>query len=35
MDTIIKTTRYIDPMIDVGFKLIFGQEKHKRLIKER
>lgn len=34
MDTIIKTTRYIDPMIDVGFKLIFGQEKHKRLIKE-
>lgn len=33
MDDYFKTTRYINPMIDVGFKLIFGQEKHKRLIK--
>jgi predicted transposase/invertase (TIGR01784 family) len=34
MDTVLYKSRYINPMVDVGFKLIFGQEKHKRLIKE-
>ena len=34
MEQIIKHTKYIDPMIDVAFKQIFGQKKHKRLIKE-
>ena len=34
MDQLIKPTKYIDPMIDVAFKQIFGQEKNKRLIKE-
>ena len=34
MEQIIKHTKYIDPMVDVAFKQIFGQEKNKRLIKE-
>ena len=31
---LLNKSRYINPMVDAGFKLIFGQEKHKRLIKE-
>ena len=31
---LIKHTKYVDPMIDVAFKQIFGKEKNKRLIKE-
>ena len=34
MEQIIKHTKYIDPMVDVAFKQIFGQKKNKRLIKE-
>jgi hypothetical protein len=31
MEQIIKPTKYIDPMVDVAFKLIFGTEKNKHL----
>ena len=34
MEQIFKQTKYVDPMIDVAFKQIFGKEKNKRLIKE-
>lgn len=34
MEQIIKPTKYIDPMVDVAFKLIFGTEKNKHLTKE-
>ena len=34
MEQILKHSKYIDPMIDVAFKQIFGKEKNKRLIKE-
>lgn len=34
MEQLIKNTKYVDPMIDVAFKQIFGKEKNKRLIKE-
>ena len=34
MDNLIKQTKYINPMIDVAFKEIFGTEKNKHLIKE-
>lgn len=34
MEQIIKNSKYVDPMIDVAFKQIFGKQKNKRLIKE-
>ena len=34
MEQIIQSTKYIDPMVDVAFKLIFGTEKNKHLTKE-
>lgn len=34
MEQLIKNSKYVDPMIDVAFKQIFGKEKNKRLIKE-
>ena len=34
MEQIIKHTKYVDPMIDVAFKLLFGTEKNKHLTKE-
>ena len=34
MEQIIKHSKYVDPMIDVAFKQIFGKQKNKRLIKE-
>lgn len=33
MEQIIKNSRYVDPMIDVAFKQIFGQEKNMHLTK--
>jgi len=33
MEQLLKTTKYVDPMIDVAFKQIFGQEKNKKLMK--
>lgn len=34
MDLVLHETKYINPMVDAGFKLIFGQPKHMRLIRE-
>ena len=34
MEQLIKHTKYVDLMIDVAFKQIFGKQKNKRLIKE-
>ena len=33
MEQIFKLTKYVDPMIDVAFKQLFGQEKNKHLTK--
>ena len=33
MEPLIKHTKYVDPMIDVAFKQLFGQEKNKHLTK--